>query len=327
VKEVSTVSERVHVDIGGVNMGMIIESDDRLNPVLLFVHGGPGMPEHPLTERYPTGLEKLFTVVWWDQRGAGLSYSHDIPAETMTTEQFVTDTVDVTNYLRGRFEQEKIFLMGHSWGSYIAIQAAARSPQLYAAYIGVAQVSDQMASERAAREYMLSFYSDAGDEKTRERLRRIDLGDDSHLPAAYRRIRDGVMHRAGIGTTHAMKSVITGIFLPVMRNREYTLREKINIWRGKAFSQSTAGDEIYRADLRATTTELAVPVYFFSGRYDYTANYTMSADYLRSLIAPIKGFYLFDESAHSPIFEEPTRVLQIMHHDVLQAKCDLADAH
>jgi pimeloyl-ACP methyl ester carboxylesterase len=150
-----SISEKVYTKINGVNMGMIIKSKNRSNPVLLFVHGGPGMPEYPFTETYPAGLEENFTVVWWDQRGAGLSYNSDIQKETMTTEQFVSDTVKVTNYLRERFGQDKIYLMGHSWGSYIAIQAAAKSPELYHAYIGVGQISNQMESEKIAYEYMI----------------------------------------------------------------------------------------------------------------------------------------------------------------------------
>ncbi|MBZ9607952.1 alpha/beta hydrolase [Clostridium estertheticum] len=160
-----SISEKVYVKINGAKMGMIIKSENASNPVLLFVHGGPGMPEYPLTEAYPTGLEKYFTVVWWNQRGAGLSYSSDISAKTMTTEQFVSDTIEVTNYLRKRFGQDKIYLMGHSWGSYIAIEAAAKSYELYHAYIGVGQISNQMESEKIAYKYMLKYYKVTGMKK------------------------------------------------------------------------------------------------------------------------------------------------------------------
>ena len=105
-----------------------LSSQNDQNPVLLLVHGGPGMPDHFLTKRYPTGLEELFTVVWWEQRGIGLSYHGDIPAKTMTVNQFVSDTLALANYLRSRFGKEKIYLMGHSWGSFIGIQAAAQAP-------------------------------------------------------------------------------------------------------------------------------------------------------------------------------------------------------
>ncbi|MBU3093368.1 alpha/beta hydrolase [Clostridium sp. CF011] len=323
-----SISEKVYVKINGAKMGMIIKSENASNPVLLFVHGGPGMPEHPLTETYPTGLEKYFTVAWWNQRGAGLSYSSDISAKTMTTEQFVSDTIEVTNYLRKRFGQDKIYLMGHSWGSYIAIEAAAKSYELYHAYIGVGQISNQMESEKIAYKYMLKYYKVTCDEKTVKKLQAIPIETMDHLPDAYNKIRDNVMHRAGIGTTHKMKSVVTGIFMPVMQNHEYTLREKINIWRGKAFSNSTVlNEELYRTDLSNKITKLDIPVYFFSGIYDYTVNYSMSEAYLKKLGAPAKGFYLFKESAHSPIFEESEKVLQIIQQDVLKGRNDLADTY
>jgi pimeloyl-ACP methyl ester carboxylesterase len=107
-----SISEKVFVNINGVEQGMFIKSKDATNPVLLYLHGG--MPEYFLTQRYPTGLEDYFTVVWWEQRGSGLSYSTDIPPETLTLDQIISDTLEVTNYLRHRFGKEKIYLMGHS---------------------------------------------------------------------------------------------------------------------------------------------------------------------------------------------------------------------
>ncbi|WP_242655062.1 alpha/beta fold hydrolase [Clostridium carboxidivorans] len=312
-----SISEKAYVKINGVNMGMIIKSKDASNPVLLFVHGGPGMPEYPFTEKYPTCLEDHFTVVWWDQRGSGLSYKSGMPKEKMTTEQFVSDTIEISKYLCSRFGQDKIYLMAHSWGSYIGIQAAAKAPQLYHAYIGVGQISNQMESEKIAYDYMLKYYKAAGDEKTVDKLQKLSFKTMDHMPKEYNRVRDGVMHRAGIGTTHNMNSVVTGIFMPVMQNSEYTLGEKINIWRGKAFSSSTVlSKDLYSTDLTTKVTKLDIPVYFFSGIYDYTVNHSMSEAYLKKIQAPVKGFYLFKQSAHSPMFEEPEKVMQIMQEDV-----------
>lgn len=118
---------------------------------------------------------------------------------------------------------------------------------------------------------------------------------------------------------HNMNSVIKGIFLRSLLNNEYTLGEKINLWRGKIYSSKTQlshdRDEI---DLRNSITKVDLPIYFFSGIYDYTVNYKMSEEYLKNIDAPIKGFYLFNNSAHSPIFEEPYKVRDIMVGDVLQ---------
>ena len=323
-----SLSEKLSVEINGVPQGMFIKSKNVGNPVLLFLHGGPGMPEYWLSQRYPTGLEDHFTVVWWEQRGAGLSYSPDIPPESMTAEQFVADTLAVTRYLRRRFGQDKIYLMGHSWGSYIGIQAAAQAPELYAAYIGMGQVSYQLQSEHLAYAYALVHYEAKGEVRMVRRLEAAPPTMTVPLPERYNALRDDYMHRAGIGTTREMRSVITGIFLPSWQFREYTLTEKVNLWRGKIYARSdevTLWDTMQATDLAQQVTELAIPVYFFHGRYDYTCAYPLAKAYLDIIEAPMKGFYTFEESAHSPLFEEPERVAEILLKDVLLGTNALAD--
>jgi len=321
-----SISEKIHVNINGVEQGMFIQSRDVTNPVLLFLHGGPGMPEYWMTQRYPTRLEEHFTVCWWDQRGAGLSYSPGLPPATMTYEQLISDTLEVTNYLRHRFGREKIYLMGHSGGSFIGIQAAARAPELYYAYIGVGQMTYQLASEKLAYDYALEQYEKNGSLKMVRRLQTAPPKMTVPLPASYDSLRDEYMHSIGIGTTRDMKSVITGVFLPSWLSREYTLSEKVNLWRGKFFSMSMLRNMAFATDLTEQVPELDLPVYFFSGAYDYTCSYTMAKDYLANLKAPLKGFYTFEQSAHSPMFEEPAKVLKIMQQDVLAGANNLADA-
>jgi pimeloyl-ACP methyl ester carboxylesterase len=285
------------------------------------------MPTYFLTERYPTGLEECCTVVWWEQRGTGLSYSASIPRETMTIEQFVADTLEVTDYLRRRFGKEKIYLMGHSWGSFIGIQAAARHPELYHAYIGVAQVSYQLKSEALAHEYMLQKFIENGNTRMAKRLRAAPVTMEGGTPDAYLSLRDEAMHSLGIGTTHDMKSVVSGIVVPSLTSREYTLQEKANIWRGRSFSRSFGlWDKVIRTDLSSLVSELALPVYFLHGIYDYTASYTEAKSYYGKLRAPLKGFYTFERSAHSPFLEEPERMRRILRQDVLRGAITLADA-
>ena len=319
-----SISEKVFVNINGVEQGMFIMSKDATHPVLLYLHGG--MPDYFLTQKYPTGLEDYFTVVWWEQRGSGLSYSTDIPPETMTVEQLISDTLAVTNYLRHRFGQEKIYLMGHSGGTFIGIQAAARAPELYYAYIGVAQMSYQLKSERLAYEYMLQQFQENGNLEMVRKLEAAPVTMTGGIPDAYLALRDKAMHSLGIGTTHDMNSVITGIFFPSLTFRGYTLLEKVNMWRGKSQSGvSPFWDEMIATDLTIKVPELEIPVYFFGGIYDYTCSYTLAKDYLEKLQAPMKGFYTFEQSAHSPLFEEPEKMRQILQEDVLQGVNNLAD--
>ncbi|MCU0903389.1 MAG: alpha/beta hydrolase [Tabrizicola sp.] len=158
-----SLSERVTVEIGGIPQSMIIQSVDPANPVLLFLHGGPGMAEFFMEQDYPTGLERHFTMVWWELRGAGMSFSSDIPPETMTMDQMVADTIEVADHLRDRFGQDRILLLGHSWGSYLGIQVAARAPDRFLAYVGMAQITHQLRSEVMAHDYLLGVYRARGD--------------------------------------------------------------------------------------------------------------------------------------------------------------------
>ena len=319
-----SISEKVFVNINGVEQGMFIKSKDVSNPVLLYIHGG--MPEYFLTQKYPTGLEDEFTVVWWEQRGSGISYNANIPRETMTMEQLISDTVAVTNYLRDRFGKEKIYLMGHSGGTFIGIQAAARTPELYYAYIGMAQMTYQLKSEKLAYEYMLKQFKENGNKKMVRKLEKAPVTMEDGTPDAYLVLRDTAMHSLGIGTTHDMHSVVTGIFLPSLANREYTLNEKVNMWLGKSQSGvSVVWDEMLVTDLTKQVTELEIPVYFFEGLYDYTVSYSEAKPYFEILKAPIKGFYIFEHSAHSPLFEEPDKVQEIMLEDILAQGNNLAD--
>jgi len=319
----NSISEKLRVEINGAEQGMFIVGKDRTRPVLLFLHGGPGMPEFALSRNYPSVLEDLFVVCWWDFRGSGLSYRSDA---SVTLEQLVLDTIAVTTYLRQRFGQDKVYLMGHSGGSLVGIQAAARAPELYHSYIGVAQITQQMDSEKLAYRFMREQFAALGDRKMVDALDRIPLPQLQTMPAEYRALRDGAMHALGVGTTHTMRSVVTGIFLPIMLSPVYTLREKIDLWRGKWSAQSTnMWNELLATDLPAIVPRISVPVYFLHGKYDYTVSYDMARDYLDRLEAPLKGFYTFDESAHSPLFEEPERMRQILEDDVLAGSVSRAD--
>lgn len=319
-----SISEKIFLDINGVKQGMFIKGKPATNPVLLYLHGG--MPDYFLSEDYPTGLEDYFTVVWWEMRGSGMSYSANIPPETLTLEQMISDTLEVTNYLRQRFGQEKIYLLGHSGGTFIAIQAAAQAPELYHAYIGEAQISYQLKSEKLAYDYMLQQFKENGNARMVRKLEAAPVTMTGGTPDAYRALRDPAMHILGIGTIHGMNSIVTGIVLPSWQSRDYTLTEKFHTWTAKARSGvAVLWDDMLATDLSQEVTELAIPVYFFSGIYDYTVNYTLAKDYFEKIQAPVKGFYTFEQSAHSPMFEEPDKMLRILREDVLTGSNNLAD--
>jgi pimeloyl-ACP methyl ester carboxylesterase len=321
------ITEKIHVRINGVEQGMFIQGKDKAKPLLLFLHGGPGMPTYAIGRRYPIVLEDDFVVCFWEQRGSGLSYRPDLPRGSVTPEQLIADALEVTNYLRRRFAQEKIYLLAHSWGTVLGIQAAARAPELYHAYVGMAQITRQLESEKLAYDYMVEQLRNAGETRLLRQLEEIPLPAMDVMPPSYRALRDEAMHSLGIGTTRDMRSVFSGIFLPVMASREYTLGEKVNLWRGKWSAHSTAmWSELLATDLTARVSRLEVPVYLLHGEHDYTVSVALAREYFSQLEAPAKGFYAFARSAHSPLWEEPEKMRRVLREDVLSGGFSLADA-
>ena len=147
------------------------------------------------------------------------------------------------------------------------------------------------------------------------------------MPAGYVAVRDEAMHRLGVGTMHTMTNYLQGLVINSLQTREYTLGEKIRLWRGK-FSAGVSPllGEIMTTDLSEALPSVDLPVYFLHGMYDYTVSYTLAKAYAEQLRAPVKGFYTFEQSAHSPMFEEAENVLRIFREDVLQGTNRLADA-
>lgn len=302
------IGEKVFLEIGGVCQGMIIKGNDTQNPVLLFLSGGPGIPEYFLDYKYPTFLKNEFTVCFWDWRGTGLSYSKSVSPESMTREQFLADTFEVTEYLRERFGTDKIYLAAHSFGTSIGIQAAVKRPDLYYGYIAISQMTDQQRSEHIAYEYMVSRCENEGNRALLKKLADNPWDTKSYFTSGT---RDKAMHALGVGTTRKMRSVITGIFFPTLRMTDYSLKERINIWRGKSFVNQTMTDN-FTFNAFETVQSVNVPLYFFAGKYDYTCCYELQKEYFEFLEAPEKYFYTFENSAHSPLFEESEKAEEII---------------
>lgn len=307
-------------EINGASLGMFITGTDSAKPVLLFVHGGPGMPEYAISREYPLVLEKYFTVCWLEQRGAGMSYDKKMTKESLSFEILINDLIEVSKYLKTRFNQEKIYLMAHSGGSFFAIQLVARAPEHFYAYLAVAQITNQMESEKLAYRFMTEEYRKMNNKKMLKEFSKYDINKLND--PSYYVMRDKPMHQLGIGTTREMKSVITGVFFPVMKNKDYSFRERINIWKGKSFTTKTVGlwSELVLTDITQKVQKIEVPIYFFNGVYDYTVSYKLAKSYFETLEAPEKAFYTFENSAHSPMFEEPQKFGAIIENDILKLR-------
>lgn len=313
-----SISEIQRIQIGGIEQGMIIKGKNDNNPVLLFLHGGPGNPEYVLAKNYPINMEEHFTVCWWDQRGGGMSYDSSLDADAVTVDLMVSDTIEVTNYLRERFGKDKIYLMGHSWGSFLGVKTVSHSPELYEAYIGIGQVTDQLESEKLGYEHMLSAAKSNNDNQTVEKLSKYSLTDADSITPDYLMLRSDIMGKNGNGVFHIAKSKFSDILLPIFKAEEYTLSDKYGYAMGAAFALKCPINKAqFTTNLMEETTVLEVPVYIVHGIYDMQVSYTLSKQYYELLQAPKKQFYTFENSAHSPFMEEPEKFIEVITKDIL----------
>lgn len=320
----SRIDEKIFVEINGDRQGMFLKGEDTDNPVLLFLHGGPGSPEIAFTQAHPTGLEKLFTVCWWEQRGAGISYRKDTPKETMTVRQMIEDAVAVTEYLRRRFGKGKIYLMGHSWGSVLGVLTVQKAPELFHAYIGMGQVVQQLKSERLAYTYMVKEFKNAGNRKMVRKLKKFPIDQGAEVTNQYLAVRSVGMTKLGIGVMHHSLSMVEPV-MTIMRFKGYSWKEKWNFAKGSWLALNCLWDAVLKQDFMKQVPRLEVPVYVLQGRYDYQVSYALAKEYVEALEAPVKGFYTFWNSAHSPCFEEPEKMIGILREDVLRGEAMRAD--
>lgn len=300
------------VEVNGTPQWLLIRGRDETNPVLLFVHGGPGTPESVWLAHYNQALEDDFVVVSWEQRGAGKSYPAGCadPA-AMTGEQLLADLHAVTAHLKQRFGQERIYLVGHSWGTLLAIRAAHRWPADYHALVSVAQTAHTAREEEAIHDWVVAQARRDGNHRALRRLERLGPAASGQLTLEDLSVRlrwvnhygGGVMHRPG-----AMRELV-GVLL---RRPEYTTWEKLRYLRAEAFSLAHLYHELAGVDLFTEIPALEIPVVLVHGRHDHQVPMAVARDYFDALDAPDKTFVIFDQAAHSPLFEDPARFHRVL---------------
>jgi pimeloyl-ACP methyl ester carboxylesterase len=264
----NSLTEKHFIEIGGIQQGFFLRSENPENPVILFLHGGPGSPELALLYRYeiPERLEKYFTVCYWDQRGAGMTFSNSIDPATMTLEQLIEDTRQITEYLKQRFKQEKIYLMGHSWGSFLGIKTIEKYPENYLAYIGIGQVTNQVESEKLAYDYMLRHAMEINDKSAVRNLGKFNRNASDFPTGDYiGTVRSPLMNKYGIGMMRENFSM-AGLIKDILFFKGYTLSEKVNYVKGMSFSLVHLWDYVTFDNLFESSISFQAPVYITHGK-------------------------------------------------------------
>jgi pimeloyl-ACP methyl ester carboxylesterase len=305
------------VRVGGSDQWVLERSADTCNPVVLFLHGGPGTSQLTSNRRDTRALEKHFTVVNWDQRGAGKSYGAIADPDKMNIAQFVADTRELTSYLLKKFHQDRLVLVGHSWGSVIGALAVSRYPELYSCYVGIGQVGTMAEGEAASYRWTLDQARRRGNRRAVDAL--VAMGPPPYdgdwrkktiTQRGYLARFGGEVHQSRFG---ASGRVVNGLLF----SREYTLTDRVNVIRGILGSMRLLWPELLGVDLFESAPEIKVPVFLIEGRHDHECPSEIAERYFNALKAPTKELIWFDRSAHLPNAEEPDLFNKIMVEKVL----------
>jgi pimeloyl-ACP methyl ester carboxylesterase len=305
MKKKFPIDEHLKLVLNGTTLDFRIRGTREDNPVLLFLHGGPGVCDRHFVLEDQSPLADICTLVCFDQRGSGKSYTREQGAQHMDMELVIGDAIAAIDYLRTRFNQDKIYLAGHSYGSFLGILLCTRIPEKIAAYIGTGQLANGAENERISYEFVLYEATKRGDKKALEALARIGAPVDGF----YRSLDDltvqrNLMTKFG-GAAHGKReNMISSMVLPILRSPEYTLPDIAGYAKGAYYNLRELWREVIACKFDQTVTKLGVPVFITQGRHDRNTPSELAKGWFDALEAPKKTWIWFEESAHSPIREE-----------------------
>ena len=282
------------IEINGVEQWILVNGNDISKPILLYLHGGPGHSQIPFAHYTTNALVNDFIVVHWDQRGAGLSLSESIHPGSMNINKFLEDTDKLTSYLLEKFNKQKIFLLGHSWGGIIGLYSIKKNPDLYHAYIGVGQVISPKDSAKIANQWLL-----AKAKENENDLNEIKRGmNDDFTNRDWLLKYGGILHNLSIDDFKDIR--FSTPYYPDKYSDEL-------YQRGLEFSAYRMHNEINEVNFFKEIKDVDIPVYFFCGLYDYVTPGELVANYCKSLKTPSKEIIWFNNSGHRPDVEEPVK--------------------
>ncbi len=295
------------VTLGGIEQTVTIRGLDITKPILLFLHGGPGMPSSPWAtwNDFHVELEQHFIFVHWDQRGAGKSFSKDLTPEDVQLEDFVKDTLELTDILRERFDQDRIFLWGHSWGSGLGFETLRVNSEPYYAFIATGVRPDWNSTNQLGYEKVLKLARQANDTEGIQALESIQPFDPTNTDHVQLVGQNFSQYLVGDFHTEGLEDAWLDYVLKG-ESPEYPTTYIKQTLAGMDFSNNTKLEIItsgydHAKDFPVST----IPVHFIQGRYDYVCPGELAEEYYISLEAPAKSFTWFENSAHDVYYDEP----------------------
>jgi len=292
-----SIAELTKGEIGGHDQSLLIRGHDVNDPVVLFLAGGPGGSETGTMSERARPLEQDFVVATWDQLGTDRSTGQFDPNETLNFERAVADTIEVTEYLRGRFDVDQVYLVGNSYGSLLGAAAAQRRPELFAAYVGAAQMVDVVETDQRFYETALAHAETTGDTATLDALR------ENGPPPYDDLLKMGPL----VASEHDWNDYSTIDGFPGLQEptdhlfvTEYSLIDMVRSMAGLLDAYSALYPELYDYDLRAEVHELAVPVFLVEGAHEAQGRIDPAREWFDALEAPHKEWIVFERSGHRP---------------------------
>jgi pimeloyl-ACP methyl ester carboxylesterase len=308
------------VSLGGIDQWILIRGWDRSNPVLLFLHGGPGAPLFCYARKigFETGLEKNFVMVYWEQRGAGKSFSFSIPEESMNIQQFISDTYELAVQLKKRFHVEKIILTARSWGSLIGMLTVKQHPELFHAYFGIGQLIHPLANDSICYDHTLNLAEKYGN--TFE-IGKIDvIGYPPYSSEAVTRQRKWLTKYEQIFMEQKFSRDRPDYRKLLLSTPEYSLWDIIRMGIDPLYASRLLWNEkYYQYNLFEQITEVDIPVYFLHGRYDFFTSGELVKQYFKHIYAPKgKEIIWFETSGHEPELHEPIKFRKVIENRLIQ---------
>jgi len=305
------------VNIGGTKQAILINGKNPDNPVLVYLHGGPGFPMLPFEpfDKSMKDLEENFTIVYWEQRGTGRSYNPGIDAGTMNVEQFVSDTREVVEYARKKLNAEKVFLWGHSWGTNLGAIYASRFPETLYAYISTGQSANPFLNERLAYEFVTQKALEENNKRALKQLSKIDTLPDNYTVGDALTIRKWVYKYGGIVFNNENERPYVDMeeMRTILSSPFYSWMVRINLLLDPYFSINTLWNDLKELNLFTEAPKIDVPVYFLLGRHDIIVSHVLAEEYFHHIKAPQgKNIIWFENSAHRPHFEESEKFQAVM---------------
>jgi pimeloyl-ACP methyl ester carboxylesterase len=296
--------------LGGVPQFVSIRGRNRKNPVLVFVHGGPGTPLIPTAWMWQRPVEEFFTVVHYDQRGAGRSFQLSDPDEvraTMRPVQYARDAIDLVEWLRGELGVDRVVIAGHSWGTVIATRAVLERPGLFLAYLGVGQVVDFRAGERDSYAWVCDEARRRGDVRAIQELDAIAPypGDDGLDVRKVIVEREWVQRYGGFA---AGRADCDYYMYGDVASPDYSEKDRSSSEAGNALHAEVILPQLANVNF-TDVAHFPVPIIQFVGRHDQMTPAGPVTRWMDELTAPVKAVEWFEDSAHMPMYEEPGHFL------------------